>query len=151
MVGSPACPPQEARSLWVWPWVPIPPALVPPAPAVCQACAQDLLVDRGVSCERRANQTQGGDDLSGLQAQEKPYKGSSRTGRSLTRALWRGVMEEKVWAGMCRACLDNGEKLGLIGASGVDVEGTVMRGETSPLLLGVPEWQRSSSVVWREI
>lgn len=95
-------------------------------------------MDRGVSYERRANQTQGGGDLSGLQAQEKPYKGSSRTGRSLTRALRRGVMEEKVWAGMCRACLDNGEKLGLIGASGVDVEGTVMRGEVLSSPFGGP-------------
>ena len=77
VVGSPACPPQEARSLWVWPWVLIPPAPVLPAPTVCQARAQDLLVDRGVSCERGANQTQGGGDLSGLQAQERPYKGSS--------------------------------------------------------------------------
>ena len=47
-------------------------------------------------------------------------------------------MEEKVWAGTCRACLDNGEKLGLIRSSGVDVEGAVMRGEvrTSPLFGG---------------
>ena len=77
VVGSPACPPQEARLLWVWPWLLIPPAPVLPAPAVCQARAQDLLVDRGVSCERGANQTRGGGDLSGLQAQERPYKGSS--------------------------------------------------------------------------
>ena len=37
-----------------------------PAPAVCQARAQDLLADRGVSCETGANQTRGGGDLSGL-------------------------------------------------------------------------------------
>ena len=37
-----------------------------------------------------------------------------------------------MWAGTCRACLDSGEKLGLIGVSGVDAEGTVMGGEVRP-------------------
>ena len=37
-----------------------------------------------------------------------------------------------MWAGTCRAYLDNGEKLGLIRSSGVDVEGAV----TSPLFGG---------------
>lgn len=37
-----------------------------------------------------------------------------------------------MWAGTCRACLDSGEKLGLIGVSGVEAEGTVMGGEVRP-------------------
>lgn len=55
-----------------------------------------------------------------------------------------------MWAGTCRVCLDSGEKLGLIGASGVDVKGTLMGGDVRTVL-EVPEWQRSSSVIWREI